>query len=232
MLCGLLAGLNLYRRLRKLPVNPFVQGFLNTYLHKVNLWGESAVPYLWAAALESEQYGNHGDAEGLILLVLSSIVTVNGDRETRDRALPNPYYGPDESIRLANGLDPTNRETFDKHSYTAEPLIDFLARRLVRQNLASLWGKITRIQFTNFSVRDKWEWFRWRAQHGSLKTTMPGMPESWQKLLDHATTPAEGLPRLIYSKPDYALLFSLVFPHRFSCNLAKLVEESLGAGCA
>jgi hypothetical protein len=228
MLCGLAAALNLHKRLRNLPVNSFVQGFLNTHLHKVNLWGESAVPYLWAAALESEQYGNHRDAEGLIFLVLSSIVTVNGGKE---RALPNPYYGPEESMRLANGLDPTNRETFDKHSYTAEPLIDFLARRLVRQNLASLWDKITRIQFTAFSVRDDWEWFRWRAQHGSLKTTIPGMPQSWKQLLSHATTPSDGLPRLIHSKPGYAVLFSLVYPHRFSCDLARFVEASLGAGC-
>lgn len=229
ILCGLLAALNLYRRLRKLPVNPFVQGFLNTYLHKVNLWGESAVPYLWVAALELEQYGYHRDAEGLLLLVLSSIVTVNGQMK---RALPNPYYGPEEAMRLANDFDATNCEMFDKHSYTAQPLIDFFARRLVRRNLASIWEKISSVQFTTFQVTDQWEWFRWRAQHGSLKTTMPGTPQSWKDLLAHATSPPDSLPRIIESKPHFALLFALVFPHRFNCDLAKLVEASLEAGCA
>jgi hypothetical protein len=229
ILCGLLAALNLHQRLRNLPVNSFVRGFLNTYLHKVNMWGESAVPYLWAAALESEQYGRHSDAEGLILLILSSIVSVNAGRE---KSLPNPYYGPEESIRLASGLEPTNREMFDRHSYTAEPLIDFLARRLLRRHLASIWEKVTRIHFTEFSVKDTWEWFRWRAQHGSLKTTIPGMPQSWKELLAHATTPPQGLPRLIYSRPEFAVLFGLVFPHRFTCDMAKLVERSLGTGCS
>jgi len=229
ILCGLLAALNLHRRICRIEPNPYVQDFLSAYLRKVNLWGESAVPFLWAAALESEQYGHHSVAERLLFQVLVTVVTVNG---RQGRALPSPYFGPQDAIRLANGLDPTNRETFDGHSYTAELLIDFLARRLSRRSLASIWDKISRVQFTKFIVRDPWEWFRWRAEHGSLKTTMPGMPQSWGQLLAHATSPPEGLPTLIHSKPDYALLFALVFPHRFSCDLVKLVEGSLGAGCA
>jgi len=227
ILCGLLAALNLYHRIRGAPASSYVQDFLNVNLRKVNLWGESAVPYLWATALESEQRGHHTVAEGLIFQVLSTIIEING---RKGRALPNPYYGPENAIRLANGLDPTNRETFAGHSYTAEPLIDFLARRLSRRALASIWDKITRVKFADFSVSKTWEWFRWRAQHGSLKQTMPRTPESWGRLLAHATSRPEGLPTLICSRPDFAVLFALVFPHRFGCELVKLVEGTLRAG--
>jgi len=147
LLSGLLAALNLHRRIRGDAPHSFVQDFLNRYLRKVNMWGESAVPYLWLAALEAEQRGQHTVAEGLIFQVLSSIVEVNG---RKGRALPSPYWGPEEALRLAVGFDLTNRETFDGHSYTAEPLIDFFARRLVRRSLASIWEKITKVQFTEF----------------------------------------------------------------------------------
>ena len=227
ILCGLLAALNLRRRIRGEPIHPYVQDFLNGHLRKVNLWGESAVPYLWLAALESEQRGQHTVAEGLLFQVLTAIVEVNG---RKGRALPSPYWGPEDALGLASGFDLTNRETFDGHSYTAEPLIDFLARRLSRRSLASIWEKITKVQFTEFFVKESWEWFRWRAEHGSLKTTMPRIPESWDRLLAHATVPPQGLSPLVVSRPHFALLFALVFPHRFSCDLVKLVERSLGAG--
>lgn len=225
ILCGLLAALNLHRRIGGVAPNSYVQDFLNANLRKVNLWGESAVPYLWAAALESEQHGHHSIAEGLLFQVLTTIIEVNG---RKGRALPNPYYGPEEALRLANDLDPTNREKFGGHSYTAEPLIDFLARRLSRRALSSIWDKVSKVRFADFCVGETWEWFRWRAQYGSLKETMPGTPESWSRLLAHATSPPERLSPLICSRPQYALLFALVFPHRFGCNLAKLVEQSLG----
>jgi hypothetical protein len=229
ILCGLLAALNLHHRIRRAQPKSYVQDFLNVYLPKVNMWGESAVPYLWAAALESEQRGHHTVAEGLLFQVLTTIVEVNGGK---GRTLPNPYYEPEGAVRLANGLDPTNRETFEGHSYTTEPLIDFLARRLLRRALASIWDKISRIKLADFSVSETWEWFRWRAQHGSLKETMPRTPESWGRLLAHATSPPKCLPTLICSRPDFAVLFAMVFPHRFSCELVKLVEASLGTGSA
>jgi hypothetical protein len=226
LLCGLLSALNLHRRIRGVPTNPWVQEFLSQYLSKIRLWGESAVPYLWLGALETEEQGHHARSEGLLFLVLKTLVEVNSRRI--GRALPNPYYGPESSIRLAIGLDPTNLETFNGHSYTAEPLIDFFARRLSRRSLASIWEKITRIQFVDFTVTEDWEWFRWRAKHGASKTTIPKMPESWARLVAHARDEPKHLPKLIRERPHFAVLFALVFPHRFSCGLAALVEGALG----
>lgn len=225
LLCGLMSALNLHRRLTGTPANPWVQDFLSVYLHKIRLWGEAAVPYLWLGALETEQYGQHTRSEGLLLLVLKTILEVNSRRV--GKALPNTYYGPEDAIRLTIGLDPTNLETFNGHSYTAEPLIDFFARRLSRRTLASIWEKITRIQFVDFTVAEEWEWFCWRAKHGSSKTSIPNAPESWTRLLEHSTAEPRGIPKLIRDRPEFALLFVLVFPHRFGCDLARLVDGAL-----
>ena len=227
LLCGLMSALNLHRRLGKLSTAAWVQDFLSAYLHKIRLWGEAAVPYLWLGALETEQYGQHSSSEGLIVLILRTIVEINSRRV--GKAFPNTYYGPEEAIRLTIGLDPTNLEAFNGHSYTAEPLIDFLARRLSRRTLASIWEKITRIQFVDFTVTEEWEWFCWRAKHGKSKTSIPNAPQSWARLLDHAHAEPTGIPKLILDRPQFAILFALVFPHRFGCGLARLVEGALAS---
>ena len=209
--------------------SPYVQDFLNKNIHKVNLWGESAVPYLWAAALELEQYGQHAVAEGLLFQVLTVIVSVNGGK---GKALPSPYYEPQHAIELANGLDPLNRETFNAHSYTAEVLTHFMARRLSRRSLTSIWEKVTRVRFTALRSRTRQEWFRWQTAHGSLATEIPGVPQSWHDLVARSTSLPQNVPALIKAMPQFALLFALVFPHRFNCELVKVVEFALGAGCA
>lgn len=229
ILCGLLSALNLYRRIRGVAIHEYAQEFLNGYLRKLQIWGESAVPYVWLAALESEQRGQHAIAEGLMFQVLTTIAQINARKGV---AVPNPYWGPEDALKLAVGFDLNNRETFDGHSYTEEPLIDFLARRLSRRALASKWEQITRGQFAEFFVKESWEWFRWRARHGFLKTTMPRMPESWSRLLAHATAAPQGLSPIVVSKPEFAVLFTLVFPHRFGCEVVKLVESSLSATLA
>jgi hypothetical protein len=226
VLCGLLASLNLYRRLRKESPNSWVHGYLTEYLRKINLWGEAAVPHVWAGALEVEQYGHHTMSEGLLFQVLKVIVEINARR--RGPALPNPYWGPEASVRHTLNLDVTNPETFNGVSYTAEPLIDFFVRRLARPSLASLWEKITKIQFAEFSVTEQWEYFRWRAHHGSLRTSMPKSPESWNRMLEHVKSSPIGTPSLLNSRPQFAILFALVFPHRFTCDLTKVVEGALG----
>ena len=226
ILCGLLASLNLYRRIKKKPHDPWVYEFLVEYLPRIKVWGEAAVPFLWAAALEVEQYGNHRLAEGLIFQILKAIVEVNAGR--RGAALPNPYWGPEASVRLSLELDLPGREEFNGASYTTEPLIDFLVRRMLRRSLASIWGKITRISFAEFSVTNEWEWFRWRAEHGSLKTSIPRAPESWSRLQEHVGEEPIGVPSLLKAKPEIAILFALVCPHRFTCGSAALIERALG----
>ncbi len=92
ILCGLLASLNLYRRITKETHDYWIYEFLVEYLPKIKIWGEASVPFLWVAALEVEQYGNHRLAEGLIFQILKVIVEVNARK--RGAALPNSYWGP------------------------------------------------------------------------------------------------------------------------------------------
>lgn len=225
ILCGLLACLNLYRRITKKSVDFWIYEFLVEYLPKIKVWGEASIPFLWAAALEVEHYGNHRLAEGLIFQLLTTVVEVNAPR--KGAALPNPYWGPEAAVRLGLELDTPGREEFNGASYTAEPLIDFLVRRMLRRSLSLIWEKITHISFAEFSATSEWEWFRWRAEHGSLTTSIPKAPESWTRLQDHVADEPARVPSLLKARPELAVLLTLALPHRFTCGSAALVERAL-----
>jgi hypothetical protein len=226
ILVGLLGAASLahYVRGEEWLHEDFVRRFLLEYLPSIRLWGESAVPYLVLGALGTERRGNKAVAEGLVLQVLKAIAEVNG---AKGRGLPNPYYEPEPALRIAFGLDELNAEIFAGHSYTLEPLIQFLARRWIRRHLGFVWEKVTHVHFASYAVKRRWEYFRWRSHAGSLVTGAPKTPQSWAELLNEAEAPAKRIPRLFKRKPELALYFSLVYPHRFTADLLKILESSL-----
>lgn len=152
------------------------------------------------------------------------IVDLNG---SRGRGLPNPYYGPEEAVRLVSGLDTTNPEIFSGHSYSLESLVEFLARRLLRTTLAHFWEKITRVQFTWFQPKEDYEWFCWKGETGSLEQRTPNMPQSWRALLDIAENETPAIPSLLKDRASFALFFALVFPHRFGVGLLRLIDRAI-----
>jgi hypothetical protein len=225
ILAGILSALSLYHRvkLEKWNHEAFVHDFLTSYLRRIQVWGESAAPYLIMAALELEQHGAHLQSEQLVTHLVRTIVDLNG---SKGRGLPNPYYEPEDALRLLLSLDTTNSEVFSGHSYSLEALVEFLTRRLLRQALTHLWEKITKVHFTWFRPAEDWEWFRWKAEHGSLDTRMPNTPQSWAALLDTAESESIAVPSLLRERPPFAFFFGLVFPHRFGVPLLRLLEHA------
>ena len=226
ILAGTLSALSLYHRLRSenWAQDSFVQNFLVAYLKRMKVWGESAAPYLTMAALKLERHGAHSISEGLVGELVEAVVVQNG---SKGRGLPNPYYEPEDAIRLLSGMDPNKSEIFAGLSYALEPLVEFLARRLRRRMLAHFWEKITRVQFTWFQPKEHWEWFRWRAEGGSLDQRMANTPQSWAALLDAAENGPALVPDLLKDRPSFALFFGLVFPHRFGVGLLRLIDRAI-----
>lgn len=226
ILAGTLSALSLYHRLRseKWEHEFFVQDFLLAHTKQIQVWGESAAPYLTMAALELEQHGAHARSEQLIGQLVATIVSLNG---SKGRGLPNPYYEPEGAVRLISGMEPNNPELFSGNSYALEPLIEFLARRLARGMLTHFWERITRVHFTGFRPTEEWEWFRWRAENGSLDHRMPNTPQSWAALLDAAENAPPDVPALLRDRPSFMPFLGLVFPHRFSVGFLRSLERAI-----
>jgi hypothetical protein len=229
ILVGLLSAWDLSLKIRRKPRNNagFVWSFVNARLKEASMWGESAVPYLFAAALEAEENCRPHVAEGVAIQLVREISTLNGASATT-RGLCSPYYSPEGALRLNNGLDFLNTEQFVGFSYSLASLIDFLARRWRRQALASLWFGVTRMSLLAYAPNGFAEWFRWESSDGVLDSRLPGEPESWESLRTSAeSTSVAQLPPTLVERPAFALWFVLVYPHRFTPAMAKLIEDAL-----
>jgi hypothetical protein len=229
ILCGLLSAWDLSLRVRRKERSKadFVHSFLNARLKEAAMWGESAVPYLFLAALESEQDCKPNVAEGIAIQLVREISGANG-ASGAGRGLPSPYYSPEEALRLNYGLDPLNPEQFVGQSYSIASLIDFLARRWRRQALAGLWFGVTRMMFEAFLPASAPDWFRWRCSEGIQDGSLPGEPQSWETLRTRAETISLAqLPPILLKHPAFAMWLILVYPHRFTPPMAKFIEDAV-----
>jgi hypothetical protein len=229
ILAGLLSALDLWLRIRQMPntKREWIRSFLSLRLKETAMWGESAVPHLFLAALEAEQNCLPQIAEGIAIQLVREISGANGLSAT-GRGVPNPYYSPEAAMRLGYGLDQLNSEQFLGLSYTIAPLLEFLARRWRRQAIASFWFDITRISLVHFVPATPADWFRWNSSDGLLESKMPGEPQSWRELRTKSEQMGtEGLPRTLVERPAFALWFVLVYPHRFTPALVKLIESAI-----
>jgi hypothetical protein len=229
LLVGLISAWDLHRRIKQRVVEREyrVCDFLRKWLPKTKMWGESATPYLVMAGLEMESFGEQNNAESFLASILGVILDASGKRDG-SRGLPSPYYSPEKALRLLYGLDQDCREDFVGEAYTAYPLIDFLVRRLRRQALRGLWYPITGNSLKAFYPGDKWEWFRWRAKSGSLNSRFVGSPQSWIGMIQEVeSVDTSVLPKVLRDRPAFAVLFALVYPHRFTREVLKLIESSL-----
>jgi hypothetical protein len=234
ILVGLFSAWDLSLRVRRKARDKadFVESFLNTRLKEAIIWGESAVPYMFLAALEAEQNCRPHLAEGLAIQLVREISAANGE-SAKGRGLPSPYYLPEQALRLNYGLDFLNQEQFVGFSYSIASLIDFLARRWRRQALAGLWFGVTRMSFEAFAPASFPEWFRWKSSDGVLDGRLAGEPQSWDALRAHAETISlNQVPPTLIKRPSFALWFILVYPHRFSPSIAKLIEDAVWASIA
>jgi hypothetical protein len=231
LLVGLISAWDLHRRIKQ-PTAPRefgVRDFLRKWLPKSKAWGESATPFFVMGALDLESFGEQIVAESFVTSLLGFLLDASGKRDG-SRGLPSPYYSPESALRILYGLDQDCREDFIGESYTAYPLIDFLVRRLRRQALRGLWYPITGNSLKAFYPGQDWEWFRWRAKTRSLNSRFVGSPQSWAGLIcEVESVNMAVLPKLLRERPAFAAFFVLVYPHRFTREILKLVEESLVA---
>ena len=224
ILAGLLSSLSLYHHLKKTSWNghKFVrENFIEWYLPHLKMWGESAVPYLLLATIVLERSKDATSARKLIAGMVRSISEVNGPK---GKGIPNPYYEAEAALRLQLGLGLPTTETFNGYSYCLEPLILWATRRGMRPQLERFWPDITRLCFADFRPSEKWEIFRWRARTGRLHTKIPNSPQSWPDLIKSADEAPDDIPAVLAAKPEFAIFFAMVFPHRLSSGLLRAID--------
>ncbi len=229
IIIGTICALDLSNRIRGNPRHSaqIARRLLTDRLKETIFWGESATPFYWASMLATEQDCNSALAESVAIRLIRDICELNGD-SAQARGFPNPYYSAEESLRLAYGLDPLNDEQFVGFSYSVLILVHFLVKRLRRQALARLWHGLTRMGLVEYAPARAADWYRWKTNEGVLNSQLVDEPQSWEKLMrDAKEVPVGQLPRTLLARPAFALWYALVYPHRFTRAIAKLIDDAV-----
>jgi hypothetical protein len=203
----------------------FIDGFLFAQRDRLQLWGESAMPFFILSAMGLERRGCHALSESVLVQLIRTICTLNG-KGAMGPGLTNPYWSAERSLRLVLGLELNNREEFLGHSYTLESLIHMLVRRGLKQTLKRLWASITEVDFAKLIFRDSYEWLIWEGKTAVLDTRFPNRPERWGDLEGAANSeePAR-LPAALLSRPSFMAFFLLVYPHRCHPALVRQIDR-------
>jgi hypothetical protein len=229
ILLGLLCALDLSLQVRgkAREYSSLTQRLMMDRLKETIFWGESATPFYWMCMLVAEQHCNSMMAEGLALRLVKDICDANGD-SAEGRGCPNPYYSAEEALRIAYGYDRLNDEQFVGFSYSVLALVHFLARRLRRRALASLWYGVTRLGLADYIPANAAEWFRWESKDGVLNSHLVEEPQSWEVLRTRAKNVAtDSLPQALLTRPAFLIWYVLVYPHRFTPATTKVIDDAV-----
>jgi hypothetical protein len=209
-----------------------IAGFVDRERRHLLYWSEAATPAFLSIAWYLETQSRQLEAENIILSITQAIAKMNGP-ENQGHRLPDPYHPLDEVLRMylplgREGLDDIDQEDFKGHSYSLKSLIEWLARRLRRQSLARLWEDITHICFSEFVPSPVWATYLWYSPQGRLHHTYPGRPQSWKALLKQAKrNRSTTVHEMLRERPEFLLLFLMVYPHRLVPNLIGFLDEAI-----
>jgi hypothetical protein len=191
----------------------------------VRLSGEADSPLLFTMCAALEQCGEIPQAEALILLLTRTLSKLN-QRHSRN-ALPDPYHSTEQVLlRQTDAASDLEGEEFDGHAYTLHVAVEWLARRLWRQHLASMWSDITKVVFCEFRPSAPDKYLAPEDDQGELIMWLPATPQSWKALLDQARAFDEAaLPTVLRARREFIPYLPLLFPYRLTSTLAHALDR-------
>ena len=192
-------------------------------LHKLWLWGESALPFLLNVVWVLERANLLSEAKQVLASLFSGILLANGRYLGSAPPLAPPYYSLSQVIETLYGLTvkPIDFKAFAGGSYGLEVVVQAMARRRFKELLEPNWARATHVRLQEFLPIRTEDYFSWRAAEG--KNAVYSFPEtqSWQTLVEHSCRPNDGL---LSDNSTLLRMFTLVAPHRFTKEAAAIVD--------
>ena len=192
----------------------------------VGIWGEAAVPYMFAISLLLRTIGHQKQADALGQSILEGVVFANN---ARNRAgLASPYCLPDALLDSYFDVPEAQIDMgeFAGSSYTMRALVDHLVRVNRRDLLTPLWKSISFTRSREYYPAKPRDYLLWNSHDGTERDFGYDLPTSWDKLRTTLPTDSE-LPEGLRSYPWFAAIFMIVYPHRFRRDLLSLFDSVL-----
>lgn len=205
------------------------EAFLSLHKDAYLLWGEGAVSgsvvrfWLLSRLMPAEVKG----LTEFMWAPLRDIALQNG--RNGEIGFACPHHGITEVLRWALQLpDSAFEEDFTGHSYCAAALTHLLARYERRDVLAELWRELTYISNVEFKPDAPWQIFRWHNLTGLETARFQTQTKSWADLRREAEVIDDSLiPSLLKRRPHIAPFFLLAYPHRFTPDVVKLIDQCI-----
>lgn len=194
-------------------------------LKYVRLAGESDVPLFLLLASALEQLGEIKAAQATMLSLVRTISKFN--QRHSPMALADPYHDTEQVLLHVFGADSDlDGEQFDGRSYSLNVGIEWLARRLLRQDLASIWPDITHVHLYEFRPSTPDQYLAVEDDGGELRMWFAGQPQSWGALLDASNIQDRNtLPRLLLTHREMLPYLPLLLPHRLTAPISRAIDE-------
>jgi hypothetical protein len=202
-----------------------ILSFITTNQDYFRLWGEAAVPQLlsitWFLRLNEIEPRASRLLSEIARGICFSNLTPDG------KGLADPYHGLGEVVINQTELSDTiQKENFKGRSYALESIIHLLTRWGWRGILEELWPSITKIDFVEYKTDEAWEFCLWHTETGKLTVHQPKFPQSWSELqVEAQQLNLSYIPQILAERPIVLMLFSIVYPHRVTKDVVKLLDE-------
>lgn len=207
----------------------FALDFLRENSDDLGFWGEGCMPHFLAAHWALNSAGDQEQAASFLRPLLK--ILTDDEFRAECGGIPSPYVTPAEVVMQRSGFGEPLRvkeedDRLHAESYYLESVLALCARRGWRDDIAQRWADVTRIEFCRFKPDQGWQMFTWHCPKGDFETQEPRHTQSWAHLTDWASTAhTSWLPGFLTEKPHLLLLFLMVYPHRVSPDLVKLLDQ-------
>ena len=206
------------------PVTERVRTTLTREASYVKVVGESDVPAFMILATALEHLGQIQRGEHMMLSLVGTLAKLN--QRHSGRALADPYHDTEQVLLRQVGADSDlEGEEFDGRSYMLHVAIEWLARRLWRRHLASMWSDITRVEFLEFQPSGPEQYLAVQDDDGELKSWSAGQPQSWAMLLAQSRTlDRSRIPEILWERREMIPYLPLLFPYRLTATLGQMID--------
>jgi len=107
-----------------------------------------------------------------------------------------------------------------------ELTVQWVARRLWRQFLGSLWADITRIELIEIQPSNPNAYLAGEDPDSEMRVSFAGQPQSWAELLaESRALDRSKLPDLLWARRELMPYLPLLFPYRFTKVLASAIDS-------
>lgn len=234
LLCGLLSTLWFFpeRTSDDKERKGAIAEWLNRRHEYLYLWGEAAIPCFlaWLRFLRSTDTSARSDNE--LIGLFQAVVASNQSRN--ENALPDPYYNFEDVGRALYGLKASDEsstlkdETFAGSSYSAELLLQLMARYNLKRPCQIGWPYFNRLCHKRFIPAQAWQYGLLKCTEGVEETRQYPSEYTWGKLCQESSIETcDYLPEELSARPHLLLLWLIIAPHRLTCDVGRVLDAKL-----